>query len=55
MRDGAIEKVRQEHEQIILMPLVGAKIGLALMFEDLVKQGVVRKHHVRTGESITLD
>jgi hypothetical protein len=55
MRDRAIEKVRKEHEQIILMPLVGAKIGLALMFEDLVKQGVVKKHRVRSGEEIKLD
>jgi hypothetical protein len=51
MRDGAIEKVRQEHEQIILMPLVGAKIGLALMFEDLIKQGVVKKDRVKNGRN----
>jgi hypothetical protein len=55
MRDRAIEKVRKEHEQIVLMPLVGAKIGIALMFEDLIKQRVVKKHRVRTGEPIKLD
>jgi hypothetical protein len=37
------------------MPLVGKKIGLALMFEDLVKQGVVKKHRVRTGELVRLE
>ena len=38
-----------------MMPLVGKKIGLALMFENLIKQGVVKKHRVRTGEEIKLD
>jgi len=44
-----------QFKEIVLMPLVGTKIGLALMFEDLVKQGIVKKHRTRIGESITLD
>ena len=55
MRDKAVENVWRDYERIVLMPLVGAKIGLALMFEDLVKQGVVKRHRVRRGESIRLD
>ncbi len=55
MRDKAVENVWRDYERIVLMPLAGAKIGLALMFEDLVKQGVVKKHRVRTGEEIKLD
>jgi hypothetical protein len=55
MRDKAVENVWRDYERIVMMPLVGAKIGLALMFEDLVKQGVVKQHRVRTGESIKLD
>jgi len=53
--DRAVENVRRDYEQIVLMPLVGAKIGLALMFEDLIKQRAVKKYRVRTGESIKLD
>jgi ferredoxin-fold anticodon binding domain-containing protein len=53
--DKAIENVKRDYEQIVLMPLVGKKIGLALMFEDLVKQGAVKKYRVRTGEQIKLD
>ena len=55
MRDKAVENVWRDYERIVLMPLVGAKIGLALMFEDLVKQGVVKKHCVRTGESVRFE
>jgi len=55
MRDKAVENVWRDYERIVLMPLVGAKIGLALMFEDLVKQGVVKKYCVRTGESVRFE
>jgi hypothetical protein len=30
--DKAIENVKRDYERIVLMPLVGKKIGLALMF-----------------------
>jgi hypothetical protein len=52
--DKAVENVRRDYEQIVLMPLVGVKIGLALMFEDIVKQ-VVKKHRIRSGELMRLD
>jgi len=55
MKDKAVESVKRDYEQIVLMPLVGAKIGLTLMFEDLAKQGAVKKHHARTGEQIKFD
>jgi hypothetical protein len=45
----------EDYERIVLMPLVDKKIGLALMSEDLVKQGVVKKHRARRDESMRLD
>jgi len=55
MRDKAVENVLRDYERIVLIPLVGAKTGLALMFEDLVKQGVVKKHRVRTGKLMSFE
>ena len=55
MRDKAVENVKRDYERIVLMPFVEKKIGLALMSEDLVKQGVVKKHRARRDESMRLD
>ena len=55
MRDKAVENVWRDYEHIVMTLLVGAKTGLAIMFEDFVKRGVVKKHRARQGESIKLD
>lgn len=53
--DKAVENVGRDYEHIVMTLLVVARIGLAIMFEDRVKQGVVKKHRVRLGESVKLD
>jgi hypothetical protein len=51
----AVEHVAKEYGHLISMPIVGHAIATPLMFEDLVKQGAVKKHFVRTGTKLKLE
>lgn len=50
----AVANVDAKYHGLISMPFVGKQMGLALMFEDLCTQGVVKKRFVRTGTKLKL-
>ncbi len=52
----AIENIcRGEYAGFCKMPMIGDKLALPLLFEDLVKQGVVKKWFVRTGTKLKIE